>query len=134
MGRAADRVDKAEFAFQVVFIGFFVVMFTLYLLYAFLSVLGRFFYRPGKDAGRAVLQAGKDGVDLIDGAVLPVPVAAAISAAVYLYLQGSEENVTGFRITSIRKSDSSNKSSWAAAGRKARLESRSELEELRRKR
>ncbi|MEW5785330.1 MAG: OadG family transporter subunit [Bacillota bacterium] len=127
-------MEKAEFAIQVVFIGFLVVLITLFLLYVLLSIFGYFFHHPKKDAGRAVLPARQGEVDLCDAAAPPAPLAAAIAAAVYLYLQEKAESVTGYRISSIQRSDRGNKSNWAAAGRKARLESRCELEVLRRKR
>jgi Na+-transporting methylmalonyl-CoA/oxaloacetate decarboxylase gamma subunit len=122
-------VDSTEYAFLVLTVGFLVVLLILYLLYLLLVLFGRIFCR------NSAVNAGKPDADrekpVFTQSFPPPQLKAAITAAVYQYLS---EPVKGSRIAvTIRQDQPVSRSGWTAAGRKALLESRWELELLRRK-
>ena len=124
-------MDKAEFAFEVMFVGFFVVLFTLLLLYILISVFGRILSRSGNES-KSVTPPRQIALPTSGDALSP-RVTAAVTAAVYAYLHEAEIKSSGIKLT-IRKNTGGHTSGWAAAGRKSQLEKQWELELLRRKR
>ena len=121
-------------AFQVLVIGFSVVMFTLIVLYGILVLFGYLFYQ--KDQGVAV-DTVSARPDLRVGGEEVGPdkrLTAAIIAAVYTYIKQHKLMSTAGQISiAFQPSESIGKSTWKSVGRKALLDNRVELENLRRK-
>jgi Na+-transporting methylmalonyl-CoA/oxaloacetate decarboxylase gamma subunit len=122
-------VDNTALAFLVLIVGFLVVMLILFLLYLLLVLFSRLFYHQSVESPASIeIERGKPE---LTPSFLSPQLKAAITAAVYQYLS---EPLQGSRIAiTIHQDQLLSRSGWAAAGRKALLESRWELELLRRK-
>lgn len=126
-------MDQFEFAIQVLFLGFSVVLFTLFLLYGILLLFSRIFR--------------KDEQPLVDKTPIPKTSAVesgigstdrrltvAIIAAVYQYMSANSKHfkpgAVNISVQSIGESCSNN---WQIVGRKLLLENKLELENIRRR-
>ncbi len=126
-------MEQFDFAIQVMIIGFSVVLFTLFALYCILLLFTRIFYKKGyKTADKSLNVSAASRKD--SGKGVDQRTAAAITAAVYQYLQ-NESSYSPGRIVSIAVQPAGNTagSSWQVAGRKSLLENKMELENTRRK-
>jgi Na+-transporting methylmalonyl-CoA/oxaloacetate decarboxylase gamma subunit len=128
-----DLMDKLDFAMQVLVIGFFVVMFTLFVLYGILVLFSSFFHKKSAKPPARDLTDRKSTAEKTDK-IFDQRTAAAIIAAVYRYMQ--ENNVVssaGLLTISAQPSDNFKGNSWRITGRKNILENRNEIVNIRRK-
>ncbi|MDY6825810.1 MAG: OadG family transporter subunit [Bacillota bacterium] len=126
-------MDKFEFALQVTVVGFLVVVATLFLLYAILLLFSRIFSTPDiKNLHQPPLDQQK--MIAKDEEVSNGPLTAAITAAIYHYMQLEEvvNDNDKVKIT-VQPSGRSTTMNWRMAGRKELLENREKLEQSRRK-
>lgn len=125
-------MDKLEYALQILLLGFSVVMFTLFLLYGIISLFNRIFDRPAEKQAKQGVHPQRFHEINRTSSDLPPRVAAAVTAAVfhYLQLQGTAPSQAAISVQALQPSP---QKCWAAAGRKNLLEKRLEHEQLRRK-
>lgn len=123
-------MDKLDFALQVLVLGFMVVMVTLFGLYGVLILFNKYFYHDDK---KPPLKAETGRVDRVTtDTAADSRVIAAIMAAVYQYVK-SDRAYTGAPLKiAIQPTAGAALNSWRNAGRKKLLESRMELEKVRR--
>ncbi len=115
-----------QFALQVVIVGFGTVLFTLFLLYLIITLLGRVLGR------REELTQQQELAPKVKPLDTPSPqIIAAITAALNSYLATSYPGQT-YQITQIEKISSKETNSWKKQGIKEMLYRREELESLRR--
>jgi hypothetical protein len=124
-------MEKLQFSLQVMVIGFSVVLFTLFALYGILLLFSRIFSGQGKKTPKLIPAADRMASGEKDGG-LEGRKTAAIVAAVYQYLmeQGSPYSSGQIRIA-VRSAGNST-GGWQIIGRKALLENRAALEQIRR--
>ncbi len=126
-------MDQFEFAFQVLLLGFSVVLFTLFLLFGVLLLFSRIFYkkeRPDFDK-TPLIRTGevKPGIGSPDR-LLNV----AIIAAVYQYMSATNTYFKPGSVSiSVQPSGESCSNNWQIIGRKLLLENKLELENIRRR-
>ncbi len=126
-------MDKLDFAIEVLLVGFFVVMFTLFVLYGILILFNHLFHRKSSKAASGGLTGGKLASGTINKDV-EGRTTAAIVAAVSQYMQEySTFSTTGSISIAIQPSVNYRGNNWQMVGRKNTLESRSDLETIRRK-
>jgi len=128
-------MDKLGFAIEVLLVGFFVVMFTLFVLYGILVFFNRIFHKKsGKSTAAGDLTGGKSVNETINKDY-EGRTAAAIVAAVYKYMQEyGTSSTTGPISMAIQPLVNYNRgNNWQIVGRKNILENRSDLENIRRK-
>ncbi len=126
-------MDQYEFAIQVLVLGFSVVLFTLFILYGILLLFSRMFQKidqPVIDKTPAIitdaLNHGKGGLDQ--------RVTVAIIAAVYQYMSANNKFFKPGAVNiSVQPTGESYGNSWHIIGRKLLLESKLELENIRRR-
>ena len=126
-------MEKLEYALQILFLGFSVVLFTLFFLYGVISLFNRIFYHPAKKQSIGPTATADHLIERKPASSeLTTPVIAAVTAAVfrYLHLQGAVPDRVAI---SLQTAESGTQSSWAADGRKKFLERSLEHERLRRK-
>lgn len=127
-------MEDFDFAIQVMVIGFSVVLFTLFALYCVMLLFTRIFYKTGdkKTAGKPLVMPADSRSDSEKG--INQHTAAAITAAIYNYLQ-LEGSLSQGKIISIavQPAVTGSGNSWQVAGRKSLLENKMELENIRRK-
>ncbi len=123
-------MNNLDFAFQVMVIGFLVVMFTLFLLFAILIIFSRIFKKTEKYPLSAE-PIGDDGNINTAENVIDPRIIAAITASIYEYMHNCNNyfNPGGVNI-SIQHARNNN---WKYLGRKRLLETSNELAEIRRK-
>ncbi len=123
-------MGSIDFALQVMLIGFSLVMFTLFLLYLVIVLLGKFFGLPVDSYGHQVRAIEESEIErnwAVEG-VSPLKV-AAISAAIYSYLYDSKAQFVIKKIEPVNKTSTSK---WTLQGRKELLNVSEELEKARR--
>jgi Na+-transporting methylmalonyl-CoA/oxaloacetate decarboxylase gamma subunit len=123
-------VENMEFAWQVLLLGFFVVLVTLFLLYFVLIIFSKLLYRPVREVNPAAASGRRTAKAHDTVSEIPPRVVAAITAAVYSYTQGHTA-VPG-RIIIASATRPGLQKTWAAAGRKALIESGMALQHRRR--
>jgi len=128
-------MDKLDFAIEVLLIGFFVVMFTLFVLYGILIIFSRVFHKKsGKPPAAGDLTGGKAVTETINKDY-EGRTTAVIVAAVYQYMhEYGTLSTTGPISMAIQPSANYNRgNNWQIVGRKNILENRNDLENIRRK-
>ncbi|MFO8192328.1 MAG: OadG family transporter subunit [Bacillota bacterium] len=125
-------MDKLEFALQIMVLGFFVVMVTLFLLYVILLLFNRLFSQPAK-GGRSQPPEARQKSPANKEEAVKEPITAAVMAAVYRYMQIEEtgDHKYSFRVN-VQPSGSGTLMNWKMVGRKILLENRIKLEQSRR--
>ena len=122
------RMDKLDFALEVMVVGFFVVLVTLFLLYGILLVFNRIFNkeRSSSDNNLKTLAKTETGPD---NSILT----AVITAAVYGYLESATPSyhATNFRVTAYPVGGGA-ANSWQLIGRRQLMEGKAELDTTRR--
>jgi Na+-transporting methylmalonyl-CoA/oxaloacetate decarboxylase gamma subunit len=126
-------MDQFEFAIQVLFLGFSVVIFTLFLLFGILLLFSRIFHtneKPVIDTTPVIrTDAVKPGISSPDR-LLNV----AIIAAVYQYMSANSSYYKpGAVKISVQPTGESCGNNWHIIGRKLLLENKLELETIRRR-
>ena len=126
-------MGQFEFAIQVLVLGFSVVLFTLFLLYGILLLFSRMFQKnnqPVIDKTPAIITDA-----LIHGSGGPDQrVTVAIIAAVYQYMFANNKYLKPGAVNiSVQPTGESHGNSWHIIGRKLLLESKLELENIRRR-
>jgi len=125
-------MDKLDFALQVLFVGFFVVMFTLFILYGILVLFNRLFHKKTVQKPAVDFTVEKMATESVNEEQKQ-RTAAAIVAAVYQYMQEhSVLSSKGSYNIAIKPSAYHDGISWQTVGRKNILESRNKLETIRR--
>ncbi len=125
------RMDKLDFALEVMVVGFFVVLVTLFLLYGILLVFNRIFNKESKKI------SSSDPKQKNLGKVETEPdnsiITAVITAAVYGYLESTTPSyhATNFRVTAYPVGGGA-ANSWQLIGRRQLMEGKAELETTRR--
>lgn len=114
-----------EFALQVMLVGFSLVLFTLFMLYLVIIILGRFF-APEISAVPESISTARE-VPVTDG--LTAQKAAVVSTAVYAYLY---ESPSDYIIKKIEPVQVKHIDRWASEGRRELLKMNQEIEKLRR--
>lgn len=123
-----------DFALQVMVIGFSVVIVTLAGLYGILLVFTRIFYKDDRHIVSGPF-TGNNTTDEELEAEQERRKTAAIIAAVNQYIVESESLKTGNRFkAAVQASYQSAGDSWQMGGRREMLESRTVIENIRRKR
>ncbi len=125
-------MGQFEFAFQVLFIGIFVVMFTLFLLYAILLVFAHLFQKkekpfiektPANEASFVKPEVGGPDQRLT----------VAIIAAVYQYMGVNSYSFKPAVVNiSVQPSSGNCDNKWQVIGRKLLLENKMGLDNIRR--
>ncbi len=127
-------MEKIEYALQILLLGFSVVIFTLFFLYGVISVFNRIFYHPAEKKTAELVSTPQHPVEFEpSSSELHPRVVAAITAAVFRYLQQLQETSLSKVIITVKPYKANARKSWVAAGRKNLLENRLEHERLRRK-
>lgn len=128
-------MDKLDFAIEVLLIGFFVVMFTLFVLYGILIFFNRIFHKKSVMPAVAGEHTGGKAVTGTTSKDFEGRTAAAIVAAVYQYMQEYGTSGTTGPINMVIQSpvNYNRGNNWQMVGRKNILENRSGLENIRRK-
>jgi Na+-transporting methylmalonyl-CoA/oxaloacetate decarboxylase gamma subunit len=126
-------MDQFEFAIQVLFLGFSVVIFTLFLLFGILLLFSRIFQtneKPVIDTAPIIrTDAVKPGISSPDR-LLNV----AIIAAVYQYMSANSSYYKPGPVKiSVQPTGESCGNNWHIIGRKLLLENKLELENIRRR-
>lgn len=122
-------MDNLDFAFQVMVIGFLVVMFTLFLLFAILIIFSRIFNKTDKYP-LSTEPPGNEGNINTTEKVMDPRIIATITAAIYEYMYSCNNyfNPGGMNI-SIQHT----RNNWKYISRKELLVKSTELAETRRK-
>jgi Na+-transporting methylmalonyl-CoA/oxaloacetate decarboxylase gamma subunit len=126
-------MGQYEFAFQVLVLGFSVVLFALFLLYGILLFFSRIFQKkeqPVVDktpvAVKGALNHGSGGPDR--------RLTVAITAAVYQYMSANDKYYKpGMVNISVQPTGKTYGNNWQTIGRKLLLENKLELENIRRR-
>lgn len=126
-----------SFAFQVLILGFCVVMVTLVALYLVLILFNRIFTRKVHEHGEKDKLSSTTSVGfpehLFVNSSEEKRITAAIFAAIYEYMKADRSFIpAGFMVTAATDVKAA-ENSWRLSGRKDMLESQLKLEELRRK-
>lgn len=115
-------MGQYHFALEVMILGFLTVLFTLFLLFLVISLLGRLIGGPkAKNIKNITPKTTKPDT-------IPIETVAAITAAVYTCLEESGQG-TNFRITKINKVP---KSLWTDQGIKDLHHTMEDVERMRR--
>lgn len=124
-------MDKLDFALEVLFVGFFVVMFTLFTLYGILILFNRLFYK--KPIQKPAVSLATDNIVADNGDDSQKRRTAAIVAAVYQYMQEHSllSSNSSYNIA-VQPSAYHGGLNWQIVSRKNSLESRNKLETIRR--
>ncbi len=126
-------MGQFEFAIQVLVLGFSVVLFALFLLYGILLLFSRLFNKneqPIVDETPVIktdaLNPGKGGPDQ--------RLTVAVIAAVYQYMSANSKYYKPGTVNiSVQPIGESSNNNWQMVGRKLLLESKLELENIRRR-
>jgi len=121
-------MDKLNFALEVMVVGFFVVLTTLFLLYAILLVFNRIFNKELSHSDNNLKNLAKAETGP-DNSILT----AVITAAVYGYLESATTsyNANNFRVTAYSEGGGA-ENSWQLIGRRQLMEGKAELDTTRR--
>ena len=126
-------MDQFEFAIQVLFLGFSVVLFTLFLLYGILLLFSRIFRKNEQPLVDKTPIPGTNAVESGIGST-DRRLTVAIIAAVYQYMSiNSKHFKPGAVNISVTPTGGSCSNNWQIVGRKLLLENKLELENIRRK-
>jgi len=122
------RMDKLDFALEVMVVGFFVVLVTLFLLYGILLVFNRIFNKELSSSDNNLKYLAK-AETRPDNSILT----AVITAAVYGYLESATPSyhAANFRVTAYPMGGGA-ANSWQLIGRRQLMEGKAELETTRR--
>jgi Na+-transporting methylmalonyl-CoA/oxaloacetate decarboxylase gamma subunit len=140
-----SKMDNIVLGFEVMIVGFSVVMITLFLLYLVLVAFGRIFSRP------ALNETVKKQFTEVPPAVLQEAQVAPVAAAVSLHQAGTAPEIVAaitaavsvclgtpssqFEIVSLQPAPSSvDGSHWTISGRKRLMEMRQDFGMFRRER
>lgn len=126
-------VEKIDYALQILLLGFSVVLFTLFFLYGVISLFNRIFYLIVAKQSAEQSATPQHSLEFTpSSSKLPPPVVAAVTAAVFRYLQ--LQGAVPVRVAiSVQAEEPGARKSWAAVGRKNLLERNLEHDRLRRK-
>lgn len=141
-------MENLVFGLEVMFVGFTVVMITLYLLYLILLGFSKCFVRPAKaeplrENNPIVSMAAAEQAASVstydEAALLPFgagpEIVAVITAGISFYFDSISPSASQYKIVSVQPALSgSNSSPWAVAGRKRLMEKRQDLAMFRRER
>lgn len=126
-------MGQFEFAFQVLFIGLFVVMFTLFLLYAILLSFARLLQKKEKPV---IENTTVIGTNLATPGIVGSDqrLTAAIIAAVYQYMAVNSHSIKPDALKiSVQPAGGNCGNNWQIVGRKLLLENKMGLENIRRR-
>lgn len=127
-------MENLDFALRVLVLGFLVVMVTLFGLYAILVLFNRFLYRTPSAPAEKKTALRKKTVPEQESEGEERRLVAAITAAVYQYLQTEQSHLFSGPISiAVHPSGGMAGNEWKVLGRKELLESSLELENIRRK-
>ena len=122
-------MDNIDFALQVMILGFVLVMFTLFLLYLVIILLGKFFgISTTWDSEITEIEEGDLEEKWVVEGVSPEKVAAIVAAINTYMLEPSAYTIK--KIEPLGKKQISSK--WAIQGRKELLNMQEELDQIRR--